>query len=135
MDLMRYATPRALILESTVSSLPDMVRLDFLAPVARFAIGDLWNSVEVASTLVVPTLCIHSPDDGTVPYRLGKRLYDAVAGEKAFVEIRGSHNEGFLDSIGVYRPALDAFLTKHFGISTRGPVISITRDTASYRNA
>jgi fermentation-respiration switch protein FrsA (DUF1100 family) len=116
-DLTRYAEPGALILESTFSSLPDMVRVDFLAPLARLIIGDVWNSVDVVSTLVVPTLCIHSPDDWIVPYRLGKRLYDAVAGEKTFVEIRGGHNEGFMESIAVYRPALDAFLTKRFGES------------------
>jgi fermentation-respiration switch protein FrsA (DUF1100 family) len=115
MDLTRYAQPRALILESTFSSLPEMVRVPFLASAARLVIGDVWNSAEAASALTVPTLCIHSPDDWTVPYRLGKRLYDAVAGEKTFVEIHGSHNEGFLDSYDVYYPALDAFLTKHFG--------------------
>ncbi|MDR1623069.1 MAG: alpha/beta hydrolase [Synergistaceae bacterium] len=120
MDLMRYVKPRALILESTFSSLPDMVRIDLLAPVARLLVGDVWNSAQVASTLTVPTLCIHSPDDWTVPYRLGKRLYGAVASEKTFVEIRGSHNEGFWDSFDVYRPALDAFLTKHFGKQLKG---------------
>jgi fermentation-respiration switch protein FrsA (DUF1100 family) len=113
MDLMRYVTPRALILESTFSSLPEMIRIDFLTPLARLLIGDVWNSAEVASTLTVPTLCIHSPDDWTVPYRLGKRLYDAVTSEKTFLEIRGSHNEGFWDSFDTYRPALDAFLTKY----------------------
>ena len=114
MDLMRHATPRALILESTFSSLPDMVG-DLLSPIARLLVGDVWNSVEVARTLTVPTLCIHSPGDEVGPWRLGKRLFDAVASEKTFVEIHGDHNEGFLDSIDVYRPALDAFLTKQFG--------------------
>jgi fermentation-respiration switch protein FrsA (DUF1100 family) len=75
-------------------------------------VGDVWNSAQVAATLKVPALCIHSPDDEFVFYRLGRRLYDALAGEKTFLEIRGSHNEGFLDSIDVYKPGLDAFLTK-----------------------
>jgi fermentation-respiration switch protein FrsA (DUF1100 family) len=115
MELMRHVEPRALILESTFSSLPDMIRVQFLAPFARFIIGDLWNSAEVASTLTVPVLSIHSPDDSIVPYRLGKNLYEAVAGEKTFVEIHGGHNDGFMDSYDIYHPALDAFLTKYFG--------------------
>jgi fermentation-respiration switch protein FrsA (DUF1100 family) len=115
MELMRHAEPKALILESTFSSLPDMVRVQFLAPLARLVIGDIWNSAQAASGLSVPTLVVHSPDDGVVPYRLGKRLYDAVSGEKTFLEIRGGHNDGFMDSYDVYRPALDVFLTKHFG--------------------
>ena len=42
-------------------------------------------------------------------------LYEAVAGGKAFVEIHGSHNGGFLQSREIYVPALDRFLTEHFG--------------------
>ncbi len=115
MELMRHVTPRALILESTFPSLPDMVRVDLLSPIARLLTGDAWDSVEVARTLAVPTLCIHSPDDEIVPYRLGRRLFDAIASEKSFVDIHGGHNDGFLDSLDTYRPALDAFLTKQFG--------------------
>ena len=115
MELMRRVEPRALILESTFSSLPDMVRVKALAPVARLLIGDVWNSEEAARSLTVPTLCLHSPDDGIVPYRFGVKLYEAVASEKTFVELRGGHNDGFLESIETYRPALDKFLTKNFG--------------------
>ena len=115
MELTRSVTPGAVILESTFSSLPDMIRIQFLAPLARLVIGDVWNSAEAASTLTSPALCIHSSDDWTVPYRLGKRLHDALASEKTFVEIHGDHNEGFLDSYDIYVTALDAFLTKYFG--------------------
>jgi fermentation-respiration switch protein FrsA (DUF1100 family) len=115
MQLMRHAKPRALILESTFSSLSEMVRIPFLVPVARFVIGDALNSVRIARRLTVPVLCLHSPDDNIVPYRLGRRLYESVASEKTFVELRGDHNMGFLESIGTYRSALDKFLTKHFG--------------------
>lgn len=116
MELMREAVPRALILESTFSSLPEMVRIDFLSPVARFLIGDVWNSARAARALTVPTLCIHSPDDEIVPYKLGKRLYEAVGSDdKSFFEIRGDHNEGFLTSYDAYCNALNAFVTRHFG--------------------
>jgi fermentation-respiration switch protein FrsA (DUF1100 family) len=84
-------------------------------------IGDVFNSAETASANTVPLLCIHSPDDGIVPYRLGRRLYEAAAGGKTFVEISGDHNEGFLESIDVYRPALDEFFTKHLGAAYSRP--------------
>jgi len=38
-----------------------------------------------------------------------------VAGEKIFLEIRGDHNSGFMDSFDIYVAGLDSFLTKHFG--------------------
>jgi fermentation-respiration switch protein FrsA (DUF1100 family) len=113
LELARRVKPRALILESTFSSLSDMIQIDFLTPVARLVTGDAWNSAEAASALTAPALYIHSPDDRIVPYRLGRRLYDAAAGDKTFLEIRGDHNGGFLDSLDVYLPALDAFLTKY----------------------
>ena len=115
LELTRSVRPRALILESTFASPFGVLHLDFMAPLLRAAVGDIWNSREAAERLTVPTLCIHSPDDGIVPFREGRRLYEAVAGEKAFVEIRGSHNGGFLRSREIYVPALDRFLTEHFG--------------------
>jgi fermentation-respiration switch protein FrsA (DUF1100 family) len=114
-ELSRSVTPGALILESTFSSLAEMVRIPFLEPLAKLVVGfGVWNSAKAVSASTVPTLCVHSPDDRLVPYRLGKRLYNAVAGEKKFFEIHGGHNEGFLESIDIYRPVLDAFLTRHF---------------------
>ncbi len=116
MQLMRYARPRALILESTFSSLPEMIRFDPLVPLVRLLVGNVLNSAEIAKTLDIPMLCIHSPDDEIVPYRFGRRLYDAVASEeKTFFDLHGGHNEGFLESYDTYVPALDAFVTKHFG--------------------
>ena len=115
LELTRSVRPRVLILESTFASPFGVLHLDFMAPLLRAAVGDIWNSREAAERLTVPTLCIHSPDDGIVPFREGRRLYEAVAGEKAFVEIRGSHNGGFLRSREIYVPALDRFLTEHFG--------------------
>ena len=115
MELMRHVVSGALILESTFSSLPEMIKIPYMAPLARLLIGDVWNSAEAAGALTTPTLCIHSPDDWIVPYRLGRRLYDAVSSEKTFVQILGGHNEGFLKSIDVYQPALDVFLKEHFG--------------------
>ena len=115
LELTRSVRPRVLILESTFASPFGVLHLDFMAPLLRAAVGDIWNSREAAERLTVPTLCIHSPDDGIVPFREGRRLYEAVAGRKAFVEIHGSHNGGFLQSREIYVPALDRFLTEHFG--------------------
>ncbi len=120
LSLTRSVRPRALILESTFASPFGVLYLDFLAPLLRLAVGDVWNSREAAARLTIPTLCVHSPDDGIVPFREGRRLYEAVAGEKTFVEIRGGHNDGFLESRETYVPALERFLTEHFG-THRGP--------------
>ena len=114
-ELMRSVKPGALILESTFSSLADMS--PFPAPIAPFLMGgDFWNSAKTAASLSIPTLVIHSPQDEVVPYSQGRRLYEAVgSGEKTFFEIRGGHNSGFMQSVEIYIPALDGFLTRQFG--------------------
>jgi fermentation-respiration switch protein FrsA (DUF1100 family) len=128
MQLMRHVKPRALILESTFSSLPEMLRVPFLVPLARLIMGNVFNSAEIAPELTVPTLCFHSPDDGIVPYRLGRSLYESIGGEKTFVDLGGGHNEGFLESIDTYRPALDEFFTKHFGDMKQSQNFTVEED-------
>ena len=114
MELMHSVTPGALILESTFSSIADMS--PFPASVAPLLLGgNFWNSVETAASLSIPTLIIHSPQDEVVPFRQGRRIYEAVTSEKTFLEIQGGHNSGFMQSFDIYAPALDLFLTKHFG--------------------
>ena len=120
LELTREVAPRAVILESTFASVFGAARLGglpWLFPLLRFltGLGEFWDSRAIAEGLTVPSLHIHSPDDGIVPYSEGRRLYEAKAGEKAFVTIHGDHNEGFLDSIATYEPALDDFATRHFG--------------------
>jgi len=114
MELMRSATPGALILESTFSSLADMS--PFPSVITPILLGaDYWNSEATARSLTVPTLVIHSQRDEVVPFRQGRRVYEAIAGEKFFFEIIGDHNSGFLDSYDIYVAKLDSFLTSFFG--------------------
>lgn len=103
---------KALILESTFSSLADMTGVDFISRAVRLLVTDAWNSADTARNLTVKTLCVHSPDDDVVPYRLGKRLFDTVVSQKSFLEIRGDHNYGFMESMPDYANGLNEFLNK-----------------------
>lgn len=120
LELTRVVTPRAIILESTFASpfgVARLGRLTWLFPLLRaiMGLGGSWASREIASGLTIPSLHIHSPDDEIVPYAEGVRLFEAKAGEKSFVTIRGDHNDGFMESLDVYEPALDAFVERWFG--------------------
>ena len=113
MELTRSVTPGALILESAFSSLSDMS--PFPASIAPLLLGgDFWNSVDTAASLTIPTLCIHSQNDEVIPYSQGRRVYEAAASEKTFLEIHGDHNTGFEQSYDIYTAGLDRFLTKYF---------------------
>ena len=108
-ELMRSVTPRGLILETTFSSLADMS--PFPAFIAPFLLGgDFWNSAQTAAGITVPTLIIHNPHDGQAMYRQSRRVYEAIAGEKTFLDIRRHRNP-----FEMYIAGLDSFLTGLFG--------------------
>jgi fermentation-respiration switch protein FrsA (DUF1100 family) len=50
-------------------------------------------------------MVIHSKDDEIVPFDFGLKLYEAANEPKEFVEISGSHNDGFLVSGEIYEKA------------------------------
>jgi len=50
-------------------------------------------------------MIIHSRNDEVVPFEFGLELYETANEPKEFVEIFGSHNDGFLVSGEIYKKA------------------------------
>ncbi|MBD3857762.1 MAG: alpha/beta hydrolase [Acidobacteria bacterium] len=81
-DLALEAPAAGLIVESSFTSIPDMAKL-----------------------------FIHSQNDRVVPYRLGRKLFDAAAEPKRFHEVVGaSHNDTWLVGGNEYFGALSRFI-------------------------
>jgi uncharacterized protein len=103
-------SPAGLILESVFTSVPDMAtRLFPFLPVrwlARYRY-DVRRSVR---DVACPVLVIQSRDDEIIPFANGVQVYEAARQPKTFLEILGSHNEGFLQSGEMYVQGLDRFL-------------------------
>jgi fermentation-respiration switch protein FrsA (DUF1100 family) len=104
---------RGLILESTFSSLKDVAAhhypsLAWLVPEAKL------NSTAKLATYHGPLLISHGDADRTIPYDLGRKLYDAATGPKEFLKIPGGdHND---PKTTEYHEALNRFfdgLPKH----------------------
>lgn len=103
--------PAGMILESTFTSVPDMGAYMYpWLPVRRLARFH-YDSHNEIQTVVLPILFLHSRDDDVVPYASGRSLYEAYAGPKAFQELLGDHNAGFMFTGQVYVDGLDRFLT------------------------
>lgn len=111
--LAREHTPKALILESTFSSMPDMGAALYPWLPARFLSRFKYPTIEYVRDIRCPVLVVHSHEDDLVPYELGQRVFDAANEPKAFLEITGGHNRGFIDTGAVYVEGLDRFLTGH----------------------
>ncbi len=120
--------PRALVLASTFTSVNDLgaevypflpVRL-----ISRFGYDNLANLRSVRA----PVLVVHSRGDDIVPYAHGRALYDAAGEPKAFLELAGGHNDGFVFMRPEWVAALDAFLER---AAQRGPASAGSGDDAA----
>ena len=74
-----------------------------------------YDALDYVSQVSSPVLIVHSRDDEMIPFAQGRRLFEAAGEPKRFLEIRGSHNEGFLVSAERYEEGLASFLAAHLG--------------------
>lgn len=102
--------PRALIVESCFPALADVGERAYRFLPVRLMLRIRYDSADRIARLTCPKLVIHSRDDEIVPFDLGRRLFELAAEPKEFLEIRGDHNAGFLDSGRVYTEGLERFV-------------------------
>jgi len=104
----------ALWLESGFTSIPDIgAELYPFLPV-RLLSRYRYDTQKALASVEAPVLVIHSTEDETIPFSHGRALYRAAPEPKAFVQIRGGHNDGFMRSRDIYLAGLKAFLDQHF---------------------
>ncbi len=119
-DLATRVRPAGLIVQSSFTSVPDMARA-ILPFSPTFLIRTKMDSIRKIPKLGFPKLFIHSPADEIVPYRLGRRLFEAASEPKQFFEIPGApHNEtylvggkAYLDVIRHFIQSCDPALKRH----------------------
>jgi fermentation-respiration switch protein FrsA (DUF1100 family) len=106
-------SPRMLIVESSFTSLRDIAK-DLFRWFPASLLGDYqYDTRQYLERTRCPVLIIHSRNDDLIPFRHGLALYEAANGPKEFLEISGSHNRGFLDSLEQYEAALDRFVSDY----------------------
>ena len=101
-----------LILESTFSSARDFARRAFPLLSHVMLLRYRFDTVAALRQVHCPVLVLHSPTDEIMPYALGQAVYAAAHPPKAFVELRGDHNGGFLQSQPRYEQALASFFAR-----------------------
>lgn len=106
-------TPGALILESTFTSLPDIAAALYPYLPVRLLLRFKYNTAEYLGGLDCPVLIVHSRDDEIMPFSHGRQLFETAREPKRFLEISGTHNEGFITSGKHYKEGLYAFILEH----------------------
>jgi pimeloyl-ACP methyl ester carboxylesterase len=111
-ELAARANPGGLIVQSSFTSMPDMV--SHIAPVfPRFLLHTRMNSLDKIKNARCPKLFVHGTNDELVPLEMGKRLYAASVDPKEFYAVHGAcHND-------VFETGGDAYLYKLRGFVSR----------------
>jgi uncharacterized protein len=115
-------SPGALVLASTFTSAVDLGAEAYPFLPVRLLSRYRYDTRACVARLQVPVLIAHSPQDEIIPYRHGRALFQAAREPKAFLDMRGGHNQGFLFSDPAWVRALGAFLDRYLGSRTSGPV-------------
>jgi fermentation-respiration switch protein FrsA (DUF1100 family) len=107
--------PRAVLLFSTFTSVNDLgAQVYWFLPVRLLSrIG--YDNLENLKRIQAPVFIAHSRDDDVVPYSHGRKLFEAAAEPKAFLEMRGGHNDGFIFVRQEWVAQLGAFLDRYPG--------------------
>ena len=111
--LARKHTPKAFILESSFTSVPD-VGAEFypwlpIKLLSRFN----YPTITYIKEISCPVLVIHSNEDDLLPYSHGRRLFYAAAEPKEFLDIHGTHNDGYIMSGKHYIDGLNSFIERY----------------------
>ena len=95
-ELARKAPPRALILESPMTSIRDMAREVFPILPLGGLIRTEYDSLSKIKSIRSPLLILHGDRDDIVPIDHGRRLFEAANSPKEFYLIPGaSHNDTY----------------------------------------
>jgi len=114
-DLAAEVEPAGLIVQSSFTSVPDMAAHHYPF-VPRWLIRTRMDSAGKIGRVRCPILIAHSPDDDVVPYELGRRLYEAAAGDVRFVEVpNAAHNETWIVGGAGYLESLRRFVVHCIG--------------------
>ena len=113
--LAQSQTPGALILESTFTSLPDIAATVYPYVPVRLLLRFKYNTAEYLARINCPVLIVHSRHDEIMPFSHGRRLFEIAKEPKKFLEITGTHNEGFITSGRRYEEGLNIFISEYIG--------------------
>ncbi|MCK4995128.1 MAG: alpha/beta hydrolase [Candidatus Omnitrophica bacterium] len=111
-DLASNVTVAALISESGFSSSYDMGRELFPYLPVKWIISIKYDALTKIKNITIPKLIIHSQDDEIVPFKLGKKLFEAAPQPKEFYQMQGGHNDAFFMAMEEYSSKIDNFLSK-----------------------
>jgi uncharacterized protein len=90
-DLASHVDEGAIVLEGAPASIVAIGQQQYPFFPIRLLIRNPFESIRKIDKVGSPLLFLHSPEDTVIPIAEGRRLFDAAAGPKQFVEVAGGH--------------------------------------------
>lgn len=117
-----FKNPAAgLILESAFTDARDMARKMFPILPVGWAIRSRLDAVNKVPHITIPKLFFHGTEDEVVPYRLGRKLYEAAAEPKQWYDIQGAgHNNTWFVGGPLYFERIGRFVDDALNRPARG---------------
>jgi len=103
----------ALISESAFTSALEMGKKLFPFLPLKWIISIKFDALSKIKNITVPKLIIHSEDDKIIPFRHGRKLFEAALEPKEFYPMRGGHNDAIFLASEDFVSKIDAFIQKH----------------------
>lgn len=108
--------PRALVLVSTFTSIPDLGQQLYPYLPVRLLARFTYDTRTYLRQVRCPVFVAHSEDDEIVPFSHGESLLRAAPQPKQFLAMRGGHNDAFIFVREDWVSALEAFLETTRGV-------------------
>lgn len=106
-------TPRALIMESAFTSVPDMAAIHYPWLPVRWLSRYQFNNQQRIDQVQCPLLLVHSRQDEITPYQHARELLQRAAEPKQLLTLEGGHNDAQFRDWQTYHSGLQAFLRHH----------------------
>ena len=103
---------RGVVLEGAPASIVDIGQERYPMFPIRWIIRNPFNAIEKVAGIRAPLLFLHSPEDTVIPFKSGRRLFDAAPSPKTFVEVRGGHIESSEIDRDVFYGTIRAFIDR-----------------------
>lgn len=100
---------KGVIIEEGFTSVKEVAK-HYLPFIPAIVYKSRYDSLEMIRHVKAPKLIFHSTDDEIIPYEMGRKLYEAAAGPKEFIELKGGHNDAFLVSRDAFVKGIDGFV-------------------------
>ena len=111
-ELARRHRPAALVVESTFTSLNVIAGGHYPFLPTKLLLFHRYDSIDKVPAITCPKLFLHGTDDQLIPIADARRLYEAAAMPKRFIETPGGHNSSGFTYRDEYARQTAAFIDK-----------------------